>query len=407
MSGRFQETGSGPLAGVRILDLTTVILGPYATQILGDLGADVIKIEPPEGDTIRYGAPMRNPGMGHIFLHLNRNKRSVVLDLKHERGREALLRLAASSDVLVYNVRPQAMARLRLAYEDVRAVNDRIIYVGAYGFGQRGPYAAKPAYDDLIQGMVALPSLIREAGADRPRFVPSTMADRITGLNTVNAVTSALFYRERTGKGQAVEVPMFECLAQFILGDHMAGRTFDPPLGSMGYARLLAEHRAPYATRDGYLCLLMYNDKQWRAFVALIGEDERFLEDPRFSTPTARSEHIAEIYAFVAEHIRTRTSVEWLDALTRADIPAMPLNSLEDLLDDRHLRETGFFSTIEHPSEGPTRSMAVPTAWSESPTGEPLPAPRLGEHSVEVLGEAVYTREEIESMVAARVTLTN
>ena len=232
------------------------------------------------------------------------------------------------------------------------------------------------------------------------------MADRITGLNTVNAVTAALFYRERTGKGQAVEVPMFECMAQFVLGDHMAGRTFDPPRGPMGYARLLAEHRAPYATRDGYLCLLMYNDKQWRAFFALIGKEEMFRDDPRFSTPTARSEHIAEIYAFVAEHIRTRTSAEWLEALTGADIPAMPLNSLEDLLADPHLEATGFFSTLEHPTEGLTRSMAVPTAWTESAPDAPTPAPRLGEHSAEVLREAGYTPEEIASLVEARVTRT-
>ena len=397
---------SGPLDGVRILDLTTVILGPYATQILGDLGADVIKIEPPEGDTIRYGAPMRNPGMGHIFLHLNRNKRSLVLDLKQPAGRDALLRLAAGADVLVYNVRPQAMARLRLTYEDVRAANEKIIYVGAYGFSQKGPYAAKPAYDDLIQGMVALPSLIRQAGADRPRFVPSTMCDRVTGLNTVNAVTTALFYRERTGKGQSVEVPMFESLTQFVLGDHMAGQTFDPPRGPMGYARLLAEHRAPYETSDGYLCLLAYNDKQWRNFFAMIGSEETIDNDPRFSTQTARSQHIAEIYAFVADHMRTRKTAEWLEALTVADIPAMPLNSLEDLLHDPHLNETGFFSVVEHPTEGAMRSMAVPSAWSESPPGTPGPAPRLGEHSVEVLRETGYSSSEIETLIAARVTLT-
>jgi crotonobetainyl-CoA:carnitine CoA-transferase CaiB-like acyl-CoA transferase len=395
---------SGPLSGVRVIDLTSVILGPYATQILGDLGADVIKIETPEGDTIRYGAPMRSPGMGHIFLHLNRNKRSVVLDLKKPAGREALLKLAATADVLVYNVRPQAMARLGLTYDDVRAVNERIIYVGSYGFAQDGPYAAKPAYDDLIQGMVALPTLLRQAGADRPRFVPSTVADRITGLNTVNAVTTALFYRERTGKGQAVEVPMFESLAQFVLGDHMAGETFEPALGAMGYARLLAPHRNPYATRDGYLCLLVYNDKQWRNFFRLLGREEMLESDERFSTQTRRSEHIAEVYAFVAEQIKTRTSAEWLAALTEADIPVMPLNSLESLLEDEHLNQTGFFSTVEHPTEGRLRNMAVPSRWSESAPNQMRPAPRLGEHSVEVLREAGYSARDIEAMVAEGVT---
>ncbi len=397
---------SGPLAGIRIIDLTTVILGPYATQILGDLGADVIKVEPRDGDNMRHSAPMRHAGMGHIFLHLNRNKRSIVLDLKQPAGRDAMLRLCASADVLIYNVRPQAMARLKLSYEDVRAVNPKIIYVGAFGFSQKGPYAAKPAYDDLIQGMVALPSVIQQAGGDRPRFVPSTMADRITGLNAVTAVTTALFHRERTGRGQAVEVTMFESLTQFVLGEHLGGKTFEPPLGPMGYPRLLAEHRNPYETKDGYLCLLVYNDKQWRSFFRIIGREEMFEKDPRFSSQANRSQHFAESYAFVAEHIKTRTSAEWLSVLTAADIPVMPLNSLEDLLADPHLNETGFFSLVEHPSEGTLRSMAVPSQWSDSIPDAPRPAPRLGEHSAEVLREAGYVDTEINAMIAAGITNT-
>lgn len=397
---------SGPLAGIRIIDLTTVILGPYATQILGDLGADVIKVEPRDGDNMRHSAPMRHAGMGHIFLHLNRNKRSIVLDLKQPAGRDAMLRLCASADVLIYNVRPQAMARLKLSYEDVRAVNPKIIYVGAFGFSQKGPYAAKPAYDDLIQGMVALPSVIQQAGGDRPRFVPSTVADRITGLNAVTAVTTALFHRERTGRGQAVEVTMFESLTQFVLGEHLGGKTFEPPLGPMGYPRLLAEHRNPYETKDGYLCLLVYNDKQWRSFFRIIGREEMFEKDPRFSSQANRSQHFAESYAFVAEHIKTRTSAEWLSVLTAADIPVMPLNSLEDLLADPHLNETGFFSLLEHPSEGTLRSMAVPSQWSDSIPDAPRPAPRLGEHSAEVLREAGYVDTEINAMIAAGITNT-
>jgi crotonobetainyl-CoA:carnitine CoA-transferase CaiB-like acyl-CoA transferase len=397
---------SGPLAGIRVVDLTTVILGPYATQILGDLGADVIKVEPREGDNMRHSAPMKHPGMGHIFLHLNRNKRSIVLDLKQPAGRDAMLRLCMSADVLIYNVRPQAMARLKLTYDDVRAVNPKIIYVGAYGFSQNGPYAAKPAYDDLIQGMVALPSIIEQAGADRPRFVPSTVADRITGLNAVNAVTTALFQRERTGRGQAVEVTMFECLSQFVLSDHMGGKTFEPPLGPMGYPRLLAEHLNPYATKDGYLCLLLYNDKQWRNFFRIIGQEEMFENDQRYSTQATRSHHFAEGYAFVAAQIKTRTSAEWLSVLTEDDIPVMPLNSLEDLLADPHLNQTGFISLIDHPSEGSLRSMGVPSQWSESVIDAPRPAPRLGEHSVAVLREAGYADSEIDAMIAAQITLT-
>ncbi|HKA39336.1 MAG TPA: CoA transferase, partial [Burkholderiales bacterium] len=239
-------------------------MGPFATQILADLGADVVKVEPPEGDVLRHIAPMRHPGMGHIFLHHNRNKRSIVLDLKQPRGHDALLRLARTGDVLVYNVRPQAMRRLRLSYEEVARANPRIIYVGAYGYGEGGRYAGQPAYDDLIQGRSGLPQLLLESGADRPRYVPTAITDRITGLATVNAVTAALYCRERTGQGQAVEVPMFETVTHMVLGDHMGGRTFDPPMEPYRYERMLAPHRTPYATKDGYVCVLVYNDKHWR-----------------------------------------------------------------------------------------------------------------------------------------------
>lgn len=390
---------------MRIVDLTTVVMGPYATQILADLGADVVKVEPPEGDVLRHIAPMKHPGMGHIFLHHNRNKRSIVLDLKHAAGREALLRLARKADVLVYNVRPQAMARLRLAYDDVRAVNPEIIYVGAYGYGEGGPYAGQPAYDDLIQGMSGLPWMTFVAGADQPRYVPTAISDRITGLAAVNAVTSALYCRERTGKGQAVEVPMFETLAQMVLGDHMGGRTFEPPAGAAGYDRMLAPHRTPYATRDGYVCVLIYNDKHWRKFFSLIGRSEMFETDPRFSSQEARSRNIAEVYAFVAEQMATRTSAEWLRLLKEADIPATPLNSVDDVIDDRHLAATGFFPIMEHPTEGRLRMIAAPGTWSQTPPGTLRPAPRLGEHSVEILREAGYADAEIQAMIASRVTL--
>ena len=397
---------SGPLTGVRIIDLTTVVMGPFATQILADLGADVVKVEPPEGDVLRHIAPMRHPGMGHIFLHHNRNKRSIVLDLKQPAGRDALLRLAGSGDVLIYNVRPQAMRRLRLGYEDVAAVNPRIVYVGAYGYGESGRYAGQPAYDDLIQGMVGLPWLTHAAGADRPRYVPTAITDRITGLATVNAVTSALFCRERTGKGQAVEVPMFETLAHMVLGDHMGGRTFEPPLSPARYERMLAPHRVPYATRDGYVCVLVYNDKHWRSFFKLIGREEMFESDPRFSSQEARSRNIGEIYAFVAEIMLTRTSAEWLRALKEADIPVAPLHSVDDIIDDPHLGESAFFVMTEHPTEGRLRMMVAPGAWSRTQPGALRPAPRLGEHSVEILREAGYADTEIAAMIASGVTRT-
>jgi crotonobetainyl-CoA:carnitine CoA-transferase CaiB-like acyl-CoA transferase len=395
---------SGPLSGIRVIDITTVLMGPYATQILGDLGADVIKVEPPGGDSVRNIGPCRNPGMAGIFLHANRSKRSIVLDLKHPQGREALLRLSADADVLIYNVRPQAMSRLGLDYEAVRQVNPRILYVGVFGYGQSGPYAALPAYDDLIQGAVGIPSLSVMAGAEVPRYAPNAIADRIVGLSAANAVTAGLFHLARTGKGQSIEIPMFETMAQFVLGDHMGGSTFDPPIGPMGYARLLNEYRRPYMTRDGYLCVLVYNDKQWRKFFELTGRPGLMDDDPRFSSIEKRTEHIHDLYRMVAQVMQTRTSSEWTELLKAADIPVMPMHSIESLMEDPHLRETGFFEMVDHPSEGRLRTMAIPSTWSESQPQVSRQAPRLGEHGADLLAEAGYSEDDIARLVAAGIT---
>ncbi len=393
-----------PLDGVRIIDLTSVVMGPFATQLLGDLGADIVKVEPPDGDILRHIAPMKNPAMGHIFLHHNRNKRSIVLDLKTAEGYQALSRLIKSADVLIYNVRPQAMARLKLSYDEVAAINPEIIYVGAYGFGQRGPYAAQPAYDDLIQGMSAMPALFHQAGASSPRYAPLAIADRITGLAAVNAVTTALFARSRTGRGQSVEVPMFETVTQLVLADHMGGFTFDPPEGELGYARMLAPFRAPYETRDGYMCVLIYNDKHWRAFFKLIGQEDVFTSDPRFSSHEARSRNIAQVYAFAAEHLKRRTTAEWEVALREADIPSAAMKTLEDLINDPHLAQTGFFSHHQHPSEGFLREMTLASHWPAAGEMPHRPAPRLGEHSTELLREVGYSNEEIHALMQAGVS---
>jgi len=395
---------SGPLAGVRIVDITTVLMGPYATQILADLGADVIKVEAPAGDNVRTIGPARHEGMSGIFLHCNRNKRSVVLDLKHPDGRTALLKLAETADVLIYNVRPQAMARLGLGYEAVAAVNPRIIYAGVYGYGQSGPYAAKPAYDDLIQGAAAIPTLALQAGAEVPRYAPLAMADRIVGMSAANAVSAALFHRERSGEGQRIDIPMFETMAAFVLGDHMMGASFEPALSPPGYARLLNEYRKPYRTRDGHICVLVYNDKQWRTFFAMIGQPGLMDTDPRFATIGKRTENIRELYRMVDEVMRTRTTHEWLALLEDADIPVMPMNTLESLLEDPHLNAVGFFQRVEHPSEGKLRQMAVASTWSRTPPELARHAPRLGEHSAEVLREAGYDAAGIAALAAGGVT---
>jgi len=391
---------SGPLEGVRVLDLTTVVMGPYATQILADLGADVVKVEPPEGDVMRYAWPFRHPGMGHIFLNANRNKRSVVLDLKKADAHQACLALARQADVLVYNIRPQAMARLRLSYEEVIAVNPNVIYVGCFGYSQRGPYAAKAAYDDLIQGAAGIPWLLQKQGAAEPRYAPIIVADRSVGQQVASAVSAALYYREKSGKGQRVDVPMFEHLLQIVLGEHLGGYTFDPQEGEAGYARMLAPDRRPYQTKDGYVCALIYNDKQWKAYFEVLGKPEMF-RDEKYSSQESRSRHYAQAYAFVAEQMKTRTTAEWIEALERADIPVQRMNSLADIVADPHLAATGYFSTVEHPTEGRLRSMAVPSEWSASPPQYRRHAPRLGEHTREVLGEAGLSGAQIDALLAS------
>ncbi|NYZ16148.1 CoA transferase [Azospirillum sp. RWY-5-1] len=389
----------GPLAGTKIIDLTSVLMGPSATQMLGDMGADVIKVESPDGDLVRQIGPQRNAGMGAIFLNANRSKRSICLDLKQPAGREALLRLADDADILTYNIRPQAMTRLGLDYETLAARNPRLIYAGLFGFGQDGPYAARPAYDDLIQGASVMSALIARAGDGTPRYVPTAIADRVVGLAAVGAICATLVNRDRTGLGQRVDIPMFETMVSFVLSDHLSGLTFEPPLDGGGYARQLSPERRPYRTRDGYICAVIYTDKQWTNFLKAIGREDLPASDPRFARFADRQKHVDFVYGELALMFTERTTAEWMELLDRADVPAMPMHDFTSILDDPHLTRTGFFQTHEHPTEGPVRAMRMSASWSRTPVAIRQLAPRKGEHGLDILREAGFGEDEIAALL--------
>lgn len=393
-----KTTAQRPLAGVRVIDLTSVLMGPLCTQILADYGADVIKVEPPEGDIMRHAGPLKNPQMGPIYLHVNRNKRSIMLDLKRDAAREALLRLCATADLFIHNIRPAVMRRLRLSHEDLKAVKPDIIYISLVGFGQDGPYANKTAVDDVIQAGSGMPSLFQQTLGGEPAYVPGVVADRIVGISAAHAALAALFMRERTGEGQAIEIPMFETMAQLVLGDHMAGKSYDPPVGPMGYSRLLTPNRKPYRTLDGYIGAVVYNNKQWKCFFDAIGEPEVFENDKRFSDAGERAKHYDAVYGVVAGYFATKTTAEWLDLLNAYDIPCMPLHTLESLIEDPHIQAVGLIEDQLHPSEGSIKVMRVPSRWSNADLSLRHHAPHVGEQTLEILKEHGFSNAEIAAL---------
>lgn len=394
----------GPLAGVRVVDITAVMMGPWATQMLADLGADVIKVESPRGDSTRRTGPAGEQLLGPLFLGLNRNKRSIVLNLKEPEGIEALLRLAEGADVLSYNVRPAAMKRLGLTYERLSQVNPRLIYVGMFGFSQRGRYAAEPAFDDLIQSAMGLPNVVAAHTGQEPRYVPFNLADRSVGLYAFGVIASALYARTQTGKGQRIDVPMFETMVPAILGDHSYGKRFDPPRGEPGYPRLLSRARKPFRTRDAYVCCLIYHEHHWKAFLEVIGKSEMMTSDPRLATIASRMANIDSLNEFVAGELAQKSTAEWQALLRAADIPVFPVHTFDSLLDDEHLRDIGFFRTEQHPTLGRVMETAVPSEWHGTPPDGYTPAPTLGQHSTELLKEVGFSDTQVASMMARGIS---
>ncbi len=392
---------AGPLAGIRVLDLSSVVLGPLATQILGDYGADVIKVETPEGDLMRANGVSLHAGMSSVFLAINRNKRSIAVDLKTDEGKAVLRRLIPSADVLVHNMRVSAIEKLGFGYAAVSEIKPDIVYCAATGFGQHGPDRDKPAFDDVIQAACGLASL-NSAGRDVPEYVRSLIADKTTGMAVVNAVLAALFHRERSKQGQYVEVPMFETMVAFMLAEHLGGLTFDPPPSGAGYARLLAGGRKPAPTLDGHIAMLPYTGAHWAAFFRAAGRNdlaEKYGSEDR----QVRNAQIVAMYADMAEVTAKRTTAEWVRTCGELDIPATPIYTLDQLPDHPQAKEGGLFGTMVHPTEGPMRYVNPPTRFSATPAAARLPAPLLGQHTEEILLEAGYTKAEVEALAQRQV----
>ena len=388
----------GMLEGVRIVDLTSVVIGPLATQILADNGAEVIKVESPEGDIGRWlSGRGRHEDMGPKFLHLNRNKRSICLDLKRPSARRALLALLDKADVLTWNIRPAAMARLGLSYDEVRRVKPNIIYCGMFGFDQRGPYADVPAYDPIIQGSAGVAALNAMAFGE-PRFLPYVLADRTCGLIAVQMIAMALFHRERTGEGQSIEVPMFENMVTQVLTEQLYLHTFVPPIGPLGDPRLLNRFYAPSRTLDGYISLTANTNAQVFPLMEAMGH-AGFRDDPRFNTVAARFANVTEYFRLRAEGLQKQTTAFWLELCRRHDIPAAPYHTLESLLEDPHLAAVGLLREVEHPSEGRLIDLAPANTVSSGSRRDWLPAPRLGEHTESILADAGYSEQEIAALL--------
>lgn len=403
MSPAGSELGPGPLHGITVLECASIVLGPLTAQLLGDMGADVIKVEPPEGDLTRAIGPRRVDGMGSFFLSNNRNKRSVVLDLKVPSGRDVLHRLVARSDVFVHSVRTSAARRLGLGYDQLTVHRPDLVHCHVTGFSDAGPYGGKPAYDDIVQALSGLADL-QTVVTGVPRYIPAIFADKVTAVQSAFAVSAALVHRERTGQGQAVVVPMFETMAAFNMHEHLWGFAFEPPLAPMGYEPVSTASRRPFPTLDGYLSFLPYSDAQWRRFFHLIGRDD-VMQDERFATFAARQQAVPLVWGEIAAQLALRTNAEWTELLGGEDIPFAVVNSLEDLTRDEHLVSTGFWQFHEDPVDhGLLRMPSPATTMSRTPPGVRSLPPRLGQHTADVLAELGLDDAEVARLVEAGAT---
>jgi crotonobetainyl-CoA:carnitine CoA-transferase CaiB-like acyl-CoA transferase len=390
----------GPLEGVRVVDLTTVVVGPICTRTLADYGAEVIKVEAPGGgDLLRTMAEgSRNPGMSGKFINFNRNKRSIGLDIKKPAGLAALLRLIDRADVFVSNVRPEALQRAGLDYESLAKRNARLIHCSILAFGRGGRYFNRPAYDPVIQSLSGVAGTIARA-TGTPRFVPMVMSDHVSGLIAAQAIGFALFRREKTGKGEAIDVPMLENMASFVASEHLGAMTFDPPVGPSGDGRLLSPNYRPVPTKDGYVTVRPNTNAQAFAFFDAIGRPE-LKTDPRFDSAAARTRNAKDYFEVQATSLGGRTTDEWVELFDKLDVPAARYNSIDELLTDPHLKDVGFFREEQHPSEGKIRRTRLANVFSGGARQDETPAPLMGQHTREILAEAGYGQAEIEELVA-------
>lgn len=390
-----RNTSRPALDGIRVIDLSSIVFGPYASQILADYGADIIKVEAPSGDSTRNTGPSHEEGLSAIFLGINRNKRSVVLDLKQKEALDALLRLIDTADVFMHSIRPQKMKRLGLDPDTLLQRNPRLVYAGLHGFGDGGAYSGEPAYDDIIQGLSGVADVVaRQTGT--PRYFPTIAADKTCALIAAHGILAALFQRERTGAGQFVEIPMFEAMTSYMLVEHFYGHHLSGQDAPAGYARILSEWRRPYATQDGYVCLMPYTDQHWKKFFNAIDRPDLGASD-KYASIAARTQHINELYELLGTAVACQTSAYWLDLFEQLEIPASRINALEDLENDPHLQSVNFFQDITDDNNNSYRFVRNPVRLQNSHV-EPAMPPRLGQHNHDVLHEAGLTGDEIRHL---------